>query len=355
MVIAQYFVEFIFYSFLGWCWESIYCTIKNKKWADRGFLFGPVCPIYGSCVVAAQIVFTQIPVLSTGETPMWQIFLICMVGSAIAEFATSWVLEKRFHAMWWDYSEMPLNIQGRICLPVSVGFGLAGIVVVKYLIPLISGMHTDVNPIVYEVLMLVFALVFGADFALTEASLSALLQSIEEYKEEFNRKAETTYENIVSMPKRLEEGAENAKVRMAEGAANAKASAAEGVAGVKTAIGEGVSNAKAAMEESVANVKAHIEEGTAGSGASMTEETENKRVHVGVHELADRYVGRMDFNQRRILGNMERFKPVLSRNEKNPGDNASNENRKEGKKIIPISPAEHLKEALENRRKKKAS
>ncbi len=205
MLIAQYFVEFIFYSFLGWVWESIYCTIKEKKWADRGFLFGPVCPIYGSCVVATSIVFSVFSFLSSPEFPIWGVFIICYLGSAVAEYATSWVLEKRFHARWWDYSTIPLNINGRICVPVSIAFGLAGVAIVKYLIPAVENVHTMVNPLVYEVLAIIFAGIFGADYALTEASLSALLKDVEQMHEEFNMKAQQRYERVAATPKIIEQ------------------------------------------------------------------------------------------------------------------------------------------------------
>ena len=196
MLIAQYFVEFIFYSFLGWVWESIYCTANEKKWADRGFLFGPVCPIYGSCVVVTSFVFSLIPAFSDPDFPLWAIFIICLIGSAIAEFGTSWVLEKRFHARWWDYSDLPLNIQGRICLPVSICFGIAGVLIVKYLIPFVAGMHEMINPLVYEVLALLLAGVFGADFALTEASLSSLLKDVERMHAEYVERAQANYERV---------------------------------------------------------------------------------------------------------------------------------------------------------------
>jgi len=205
MVIAQYFVEFMFYSFLGWVWESIYCTAKEKKWADRGFLFGPICPIYGSCVVVASAVFSSIDVLRSPEFPIWGIFILCYIGSAVAEFATSWVLEKRFNARWWDYSELPLNIQGRICVPVSIAFGLAGVAVVKFLIPAIEGVHEIVSPVVYEILAIILAAIFGADFALTEASLSALLKDVKQMHEEFNLKAQERYEKVASAPKVIEQ------------------------------------------------------------------------------------------------------------------------------------------------------
>ena len=205
MVIAQYFVEFMFYSFLGWVWESIYCTAKEKKWADRGFLFGPICPIYGSCVVVASAVFSSIDVLRSPDFPIWGIFILCYIGSAVAEFATSWVLEKRFNARWWDYSELPLNIQGRICVPVSIAFGLAGVAVVKFLIPAIEGVHEIVSPVVYEVLAIILAAIFGADFALTEASLSALLKDVKQMHEEFNLKAQERYEKVAAAPKVIEQ------------------------------------------------------------------------------------------------------------------------------------------------------
>ena len=200
MIFAQYFVEFMFYSFLGWVWESIYCTIKEKHWQDRGFLFGPYCPIYGSCIVAAEIVFGHLLPGGMQNMSFLTIFVISYIGSAVAEFGTSWVLEKRFHARWWDYSEMPLNIQGRICVPVSICFGVAGIFCVKVLIPWMSGLHTEIPGLVYEGLAMVLAAIFGADYALTEASLNALLKRMEEYKADFNERAQETYEKISEAP-----------------------------------------------------------------------------------------------------------------------------------------------------------
>jgi uncharacterized membrane protein len=224
MIIAQCFVEFIFYSFLGWVWESIYCTAKEKKWADRGFLFGPVCPIYGSCVVVTSIIFGLIPALSDPSFPVWAIFIICYLGSAVAEFGTSWVLEKRFHARWWDYSTMPLNIQGRICVPVSICFGLAGVLIVKYLIPFISGMHAVIHPGIYEFLALVLAAVFGADFALTEASLSALLKNVEKMHVEFNERQQARYEKLEEEVSTIEAKVNNEKKAVEERMIEAKAS-----------------------------------------------------------------------------------------------------------------------------------
>ncbi len=249
MIFSQYFVEFIFYSFLGWVWESVYCTIKEKKWADRGFLFGPICPIYGSCVVATSILFNLVPALSDPSFPIWAIFILWYIGSAIAEFGTSWVLEKRFHARWWDYSTIPLNIQGRICVPVSIAFGAAGVLIVKYLIPVINGMHSTVHPLIYEIFALIFAAIFGADFALTEASLSALLKDVEKMHAEFNEKAQCRYEKFQ-----------------------------EDVASIETKVNE----SKLAMEERVSEMRMSL-----------------SRIHAA----------QLSFNQRRIISSIQKFVP----------------------------------------------
>lgn len=203
MELAQYFTEFILYSFLGWIWESVYCTIREKGWQDRGFLFGPICPIYGISVVLSSYILKNIPVLMNPDFPLWGIFILCFLVSAIIEYGTSWGLEKRFHARWWDYSDIPLNINGRICMPASIGFGMAGVFIVKYLIPAVENVRMMVKPGAYELLALIFAIILGADLALTEASLSSLLKRVEEMHLDFNEKAQVSYEKISSAPKVL--------------------------------------------------------------------------------------------------------------------------------------------------------
>ncbi len=265
MIISQLFVEFIFFSFLGWVWESIYCTAKEKKWADRGFLFGPICPIYGTCVCIVIILFKILKyygvVSNTTDMPIWAVFLISMIGSAIAEYLTSWVLEKRFNARWWDYSKVPLNINGRIALPISIAFGLAGIVVIRYVVPWITGLETStIHPLVYEGLALGFGILFGADFALTEASLNALLKTVEDYKQEFNEKAELTYERIASTPERIQELPEKIQAmpskiqeagaeKLQSGAEKLQASA-EKIQAVPEKISESISEKKEQIAES---------------------------------------------------------------------------------------------------------
>lgn len=201
MAVAQYFDYFIIFSFVGWIYECTYCTVKEKHWQNRGFLFGPICPIYGCGVVGAMIVFRLLPPMPSGSSyPIWEIFLVCAVGSAIMEFGTSWVLEKFFHAVWWDYSNIPLNIQGRICLPATCGFGIAGILVVRVIGPFLDSLPTDAHPIENEILCLVFAVILGMDFALTVASLTKILDRMDAMEREFNDRMEAGYQTVQQGP-----------------------------------------------------------------------------------------------------------------------------------------------------------
>ena len=77
MIVSHYFNLFMLFSFIGWVYECTYCTVREKRWQNRGFLFGPICPIYGIAVVGALILFQMVPA-ATGEVPfpLWQVFLI---------------------------------------------------------------------------------------------------------------------------------------------------------------------------------------------------------------------------------------------------------------------------------------
>lgn len=185
MLVSQVFVLYVLFSFVGWVWESTYCTIVERKWQNRGFLYGPVCPIYGTGVVAMMLVWSQ--VLDQGMTPRWWVvFLGAMLGSAVLEYATHWTLEKLFHAWWWDYSDMPLNLHGRICLPASVLFGLGGLLVVYVLYDPTVRAVGAMDPLLTEALSLVAMAALAADTALTASSLAHVSRMAAAINEDIN-------------------------------------------------------------------------------------------------------------------------------------------------------------------------
>lgn len=126
---CRYFLWFILYSFLGWLTETLLYMLRDGKVVKRGFLFGPLCPIYGfACCICVMILYGRIQ----------NVFLLFLAGMGITstlEYATHFVMEKFFHAMWWDYSNRRFNIKGRIYLKGCLLFGLAIVLLIKVVQP----------------------------------------------------------------------------------------------------------------------------------------------------------------------------------------------------------------------------
>ncbi len=132
---------FFIYCFIGWVWETMFVSVKEGKLANRGFLTGPVIPIYGVAATTMLIAFfnsfMKPYVTQEGVKSFVIIFVMGAVLASVVEYVTSYVMEKFFKVKLWDYSEFPLNIQGRVCLFPSLFWGLMAIVLVKGLHPLL--------------------------------------------------------------------------------------------------------------------------------------------------------------------------------------------------------------------------
>ncbi len=206
MSISAYIVWFSLASVLGWLHETAYGILRTGGWERRGFLFGPLCPIYGTGVVAGLLLFDR-PEVASGEFPVWGVFLASMVGSAILEYGVSVALERLFGALWWDYSDMPLNVNGRICLPASLLFGVAGVFVAYVLVPLLGEVTARVPPQVFEASALVSVALLSCDMTASAISLSDLMEKIIRIDESANRYASMEVDRAVgtvrSVPERV--------------------------------------------------------------------------------------------------------------------------------------------------------
>ncbi|MBR3180559.1 putative ABC transporter permease [Candidatus Saccharibacteria bacterium] len=131
--VIPFIIYFFIYSFIGYVIEVIYCSIMERKIVSRGFLFGPILPVYGFGMLAV-IVATE-PV----KTDLILTFLVSMLLCSTIEYFTSWLLEKLFGIKWWDYSdETKYNLNGRICLHSSLLFGILGCLIVKQVQPKVA-------------------------------------------------------------------------------------------------------------------------------------------------------------------------------------------------------------------------
>ncbi|MGX7132217.1 putative ABC transporter permease [Enterococcus songbeiensis] len=127
---------FFCYSFIGWLWETVYCSIKAKRFVYRGFLVGPITPIYGFGILAV-LYFLQ-----PFHDNLFLLYIFATVLVTILEYVTSFGLEKLFHASWWDYRDVPLNLNGRVALPVSLFWGIGCVVIVKFVHPQVAQMES---------------------------------------------------------------------------------------------------------------------------------------------------------------------------------------------------------------------
>lgn len=130
--IAMLVILFFCYSVAGWCMEVILKFIQFGRFINRGFLIGPYCPIYGAGAVA-------VTVLVGGTIGSEAGYIITFVSSFVLcgalEYFVSWYMEKMFHARWWDYSQLPCNLNGRIWIGNLILFGLGGVAIVKWIDP----------------------------------------------------------------------------------------------------------------------------------------------------------------------------------------------------------------------------
>ena len=134
MAVIDLFLYFILYSFLGWCCETVYCSVIQRRWVNRGFLNGPLCPVYGFGALLVLFLLRDVRHSFTA------LFLSGMVVTSVLEYLTSYILEKLFHMHWWDYSHMRFNLNGRVCLLNSCEFGLLSVFVVMFLHPAVTGL-----------------------------------------------------------------------------------------------------------------------------------------------------------------------------------------------------------------------
>lgn len=126
------FLIFIIFSFVGWCAEVIYVGITSAhKFVNRGFLYGPLCPVYG---FGGLVIICLPPSLYSTWLPL---FFASMLLCTVVEYFVSWIMEKMFHTRWWDYSHYKIQLNGRVCLLNSVLFGFMGLGMIHFVYPLI--------------------------------------------------------------------------------------------------------------------------------------------------------------------------------------------------------------------------
>lgn len=176
---------FLFYGFFGWLFEVLQALIKSHKFVNRGFLIGPIVPIWGAGAVLITIF------LKPDDKILNIIILSALIGT-ILEYVVNYLMEKIFKARWWDYSHLPLNINGRVCLLSSSFFGIGGLLVVNILNPILLDKIKIINFTTLSIIIIVLMIIVIIDFCLSCNIIQKLKLSAEmvrkDYTDEISKK-----------------------------------------------------------------------------------------------------------------------------------------------------------------------
>lgn len=208
--ISLAFLYFITYAVMGWCMETVYCSTLEKRFVPRGFLYGPLCPIYGVGVLMMICWFQPLmgnPVL---------FYLTATVCMSAWEYLVGWFLETTTHIKYWDYSMYRFNLHGRICLWVCLAWGVLSYLVLYFIHPRVAGLLARIPDIPRYFLDGVFLGILMADatatiyqLVRTSQMLSRLQQAGEELRLQVSQSrselAEKMGEAKVALSDRLED------------------------------------------------------------------------------------------------------------------------------------------------------
>lgn len=196
---------FVLYSFLGWCTEVAYAAVNSGQFVNRGFLNGPVCPIYGFGVL---LVISCLTPLMDNKVLL---FLGAVFLTSALEWLTGFTLEKIFHGKWWDYSQMPFNLNGYICLKFSIIWGLACLLIMDLIHPL-TRMAVESFPLTAGKVLLALALAVmladGISTVMTVNKLNKQLTHLNEIGEKLriisDELGENIYESVATIKEKSE-------------------------------------------------------------------------------------------------------------------------------------------------------
>jgi uncharacterized membrane protein len=217
--LSRLFLIFLLYSFIGWCCEVLYVGIFfEHKFVNRGFLHGPICPIYGCGGLVVMMLPQEV------KSSWLTLFVSSMVLCSVVEYITSWQMERVFKMKWWDYSDKKFNIKGRVCLLNSTLFGVMGIVAVHFVQPVVNHFVFKLNDMVTQYLAGGLALIFIVDYIVTvhklvdfSTTMAKLKEFGESLKEQYSGESWFRSSNLTEMFSSIKEYAAVEKDRFSKG------------------------------------------------------------------------------------------------------------------------------------------
>ena len=166
-------LSFFVYGFLGWCTEVAFAAFKERRFVNRGFLNGPICPIYG--VGVTMVIWCLDPVREN----LLILYVASVILVTVLEGLTGYAMDKIFHNKWWDYSNMPMNIGGYVCVLFSLIWGVACVAIVDVIHPIIFKGLEWIPYIVGVVLIVILMFTLCADLYVTASGIIKMNRRLE--------------------------------------------------------------------------------------------------------------------------------------------------------------------------------
>lgn len=206
---TQWLIFFYIYCFFGWVWECIFVSVRKRKLVNRGFLKGPLLPIYGSGAICILVV--TLPV--RGNIPA--MFLIGMVAATALEYVTGWAMEKLFHVRYWDYTGQFLNINGHVCLGSTLCWGVLTVLVVEIFHVKLETLVFSFEPWLVDAAAFVITPLFAVD-VVTSFHTALHLRDVLIQKERIAAELKRLAERREELERALQEAGEKAREQARE-------------------------------------------------------------------------------------------------------------------------------------------
>ena len=190
--VINYVFMFFLFSAIGWAIECTYRSLGEKKIINSGFLYGPMCPIYGTGCLAFQLIL--VPLSQPIEKRLIPVLLLGMLVADIVEYATSYIMEKLFNARWWDYTGNFLNLHGRICFKHTCYWAIFAFAYTYIIAPIYNYVMSFIPQSVVTAAVFIILIILAVDLTLTVkavADINKLLKKLYALKCTITEKAES--------------------------------------------------------------------------------------------------------------------------------------------------------------------
>lgn len=250
--LVQWLFFFYFYCFFGWCFESTYVSLKERRLVNRGFMRGPFLPLYGSGGIMMLVVSAPF------QGHVFWVYLAGCVGATALEYVTGVAMESLFKVRYWDYSKQKFQFQGHICLTSTLAWGFLTIFMTEWLHKKVEAFALKIPDNWMEAIVFMITVVIVFDFTLSfkaAMDLRDVLIKMEQAKEELQR-IQKRLDVIIAV---VDEDIRSRSVELTEAIEQQKTELKEHVEGYKEQLKEGISEQKESWRLGIEELKSGID------------------------------------------------------------------------------------------------